>query len=150
MACNAFSHACRRTLQAQRAPADDHTLVGRNSDELGAEGRPIPALGADRPDVIVRVIQYGLWGVAVKARPDAGVGIPDVDQRSLLATDFGEMSPQQLGALPQSLALQADARLADEVLDLADVFVQVSVDVTRDRVSTHGLSIQRCGPAAVC
>ena len=128
-----------RALRVGGAAADQHLLVRRLLDQPRLEGRRRPRVGLrDRHRVVHPVDQQRLLGALVALRVDDGIagravfGDADVEDLRLLAAELVEEALHHLGGLGNALAGVRDARLANPLLQVLDVRIDVLVDVRED------------------
>jgi hypothetical protein len=128
-----------RAFRIRGAAADQHLLVRRLFDESRFERRRRPRIRLrDRHRVVHPVDQHRLVGALVALRIDDGIagravfGDADVIDARLLAAKLVEESLHHFGGLGNALARVRDARLANPLLQVLDVRVDVVVDVRKD------------------
>ncbi len=128
-----------RALGVGGAAADQHLLVRRLLDQPALERRVGPRVGLrHRHRVVHPIDQQRLLGALVALRIHDGIagravfGDADIEDLRLLAAELVEEALHHFGGLRNAFARVRDARLANPLLQVLDMRIDVVVDVRED------------------
>ena len=139
-----------RPLAVDRAAADQDFLVRRLLDDARFEGRGDPGVGLRHRHRVVLPVNrdrarraFVAAGVDDRVARRAPLGDADVVDARFLAAKLVEEALHHLGAFRDAFAAVRDARLANPLLQVHDVIVDVLVDIGEDLLELLGLDLRQ-------